>query len=140
MAQVFRSARGEALTELGQEGLQVAGAMTQGGEYTAQELVERGGMLSCSAAQWVAAQEQPSTPQAQSAAASLAFSAVAAAHQLTQKLQQNLRSVSRPSQKVADLTVAQSSTSTTSTACLRQVQERSSKQLTSTSQKTSNRP
>ena len=94
----------------------------------------------CSAAQWVAAQEPLSTPQAQSAAASHAFSAVAAAHQLTQKLQQNLRSVSRPSQKVADLTVAQSSTSTTSTACPRQVQERSSKPRTSTSQKTSNRP
>ena len=43
VAQVARSARGEALTELGQEGLQVAGAMTQGGKYTAQELVERGG-------------------------------------------------------------------------------------------------
>ena len=43
VAQVARSARAEGLTEVGQEGLQVAGAMTQGGQYTAQELVERGG-------------------------------------------------------------------------------------------------
>jgi len=43
VAQVARSARGEGLTEVAQEGLQVAGAMTQGGDYTAQELVERGG-------------------------------------------------------------------------------------------------
>lgn len=42
VAQVARSARGEGLTEVAQEGLQVAGAMTQGGDYTAQELVERG--------------------------------------------------------------------------------------------------
>ena len=43
VAQVARSARGEGLTEVAQEGLQVAGAMSQGGDYTAQELVERGG-------------------------------------------------------------------------------------------------
>ena len=56
-------------------------------------------MPSCSAAQWVAAQEPQSIPQAQSAVAFLVCLAVAAAHRLTQKLQQNLRSVSRPLQK-----------------------------------------
>ena len=115
--------------------------MTQGGEYTAQELVERGGdALMLGGTMGGGARAAIDTTGAVGGGISRMLSAVAAAHQLTQKLQQNLRSVSRPSQKVADLTVAQSSTSTTSTACLRQVQERSSKQLTSTSQKTSNRP
>ena len=42
-ADIVKAARGEALTETAQTGVEIAGTAAQGGDFTAQEIVERGG-------------------------------------------------------------------------------------------------
>ena len=139
VAQVFRSARGEGLTELGQEGLQVAGAMTQGAEYNAQELVERGGdALMLGGTMGGGARAAIDTTGAVGSGVSRVFGGgdtTPADPEAAAELAQRLQTIAEGGGPLGD----RSSTLTTSTACHRLVQEQSSRQHMSILQKTSNR-
>ena len=117
--------------QLGQEGLQVAGAATQGGEHRP-EPVERGGDALMPGGTMGGGARQLSTPQAQSAAVSHDFRR----QQRTADPEAAGTRRTRPS-RGADLMV-QSSTSTTSTAASEQ--SKAVVESTSIPQKTPNRP